>query len=236
MPRSFLRLKHVFLPSLMTCRRFQRSHFLFVHSLASVASEGVVSGLRVVRDPLNFNFNSAYASDACSVSKMVVPSVAFLLAGLSLVQAFPFSDADALYGLQTRASSLVNCLYSKNVPISLSSSSNFAQLAEPYNLRLPYTPAAIALPTTPQHVSDAVLCASQAGTKVQAKSGGHSYASYSSGGQDGSLMIDLQSFQNISVDQSTGIAQVGGGVRLGNLALALHSQGGRALPHGTCPG
>jgi len=34
---------------------------------------------------------------------------------------------------------------------------------------------------------------------------------------------------------ATGIAAVGGGTRLGNMALGLYSQGQRALPHGTCP-
>lgn len=34
----------------------------------------------------------------------------------------------------------------------------------------------------------------------------------------------------------TGVATVGGGVRLGNLALGIYAQGERALPHGTCPG
>lgn len=33
-----------------------------------------------------------------------------------------------------------------------------------------------------------------------------------------------------------GIATVGAGVRLGNLALGVFAQGERALPHGVCPG
>ena len=133
------------------------------------------------------------------------------------------------------ASGLTDCLSGKNVPISLVSSSNFPQLSKPYNLRLPYTPAVIVLPTTTQHVSDAVTCAGQNSVKVQARGGGHSYASFSLGGQSGSMMIDLSSFQNISLDANN-IAKVGGGLRLGNLALGLYNQGQRALPHGTCPG
>lgn len=35
---------------------------------------------------------------------------------------------------------------------------------------------------------------------------------------------------------ATKIAKIGTGQRLGNVALALFNQGGRALPHGTCPG
>ncbi|ORY17984.1 hypothetical protein BCR34DRAFT_621631 [Clohesyomyces aquaticus] len=131
---------------------------------------------------------------------------------------------------------LSDCLNGKSVPVSWVSSPNYAGLAAPYNLRLPYKPVVIVIPTTAQHVQDAVTCAAKAGVKVQAKSGGHSYSSYSSGGKDGSMMIDLQSMQNIKLDTATGIVTVGGGVRLGNLAQGIYDQGQRALPHGTCPG
>ncbi|KAL8660713.1 MAG: hypothetical protein Q9202_006293 [Teloschistes flavicans] len=133
------------------------------------------------------------------------------------------------------AATLSDCLAKKNVPIRLTSSSDFGALAKPYNLRLPYTPAVIVLPTTTRHVSDAVVCAGQNNVKVQARSGGHSYASFSLGGQSGSMVIDLESFQTIKVDANK-VATVGGGVRLGNLALGIYNQSQRALPHGTCPG
>lgn len=70
--------------------------------------------------------------------------------------------------------SLADCLAQAKVPVSLPSSSSYPDLAEPYNLRLQYQPAAIVLPTTTQHVSSAVLCAAASEVKVQAKSGGHS--------------------------------------------------------------
>ena len=127
------------------------------------------------------------------------------------------------------------CIASKNVPVNYAASATYNQLAKPYNLRLPYSPAAIVIPTNQQQVSDAVICAAKNNLKVQARSGGHSYASYSTGGKDGSIVIDLQSFQGISVD-AHGIAKVGGGVRLGNLALGLYNQARRAISHGTCPG
>lgn len=132
-------------------------------------------------------------------------------------------------------STLQDCLAAKNVPVFFASSSGFFQLAQPYNLRLPYTPAVIVVPTRTQHIIDAVLCASENNVKVQARSGGHSYASYSSGGQNGSMVIDLENFQITSVG-ADGIAQVGGGVRLGDMALSIYNQSQRALPHGTCPG
>lgn len=173
-----------------------------------------------------------------------------LLALASVALSKPLSE-DALLGpLLKRAltpdpttappptsSNLEDCLTGKAVPIRLISSPDFSTLVQPFNLRLPYTPAVVVLPTTTQHVSDAVLCAGQNGVKVQAKSGGHSYASFSSGGQSGSMIIDLRSFQDISLD-ANGIAKVGAGVRLGNLALGIYNTNDakRALPHGTCPG
>ena len=45
----------------------------------------------------------------------------------------------------------------------------------------------------------------------------------------------METFQTINV-ASSGIAKVGGGVRLGNLATALYNNGKRATSHGTCPG
>ena len=135
------------------------------------------------------------------------------------------------------SSTLGDCLTAKTVPIRLISSPDFSTLVQPFNLRLPYTPAVVVLPTTTQHVSDAVVCAGKNDVKVQAKSGGHSYASFSSGGQSGSMIIDLRNFQDISLD-ANGIAKVGAGVRLGNLALGIYNNNNakRALPHGTCPG
>lgn len=69
----------------------------------------------------------------------------------------------------TGTSTLADCLGSKNVPVSFITSSNFQQLSKPYNLRLPYTPAVIVLPTTTKHVSDAVLCAAKSKVKVQVR-------------------------------------------------------------------
>ncbi|KAH6613036.1 hypothetical protein C7974DRAFT_444512 [Boeremia exigua] len=128
------------------------------------------------------------------------------------------------------------CLARKAVPTSLNSSSDWISLTTAYNLRLQYTPDAVALPTSHQQVSDSVLCAATAGVKVKARSGGHSYGSFSLGGKNNSLVVDLRNFNNVSLDTSTGIATVGGGVRLGNLGLGIFEQGRRALPHGTFPG
>lgn len=49
------------------------------------------------------------------------------------------------------------------------------------------------------------------------------------------MVISLESFQTVAVD-SKGVAQVGGGARLGNIATGIYNQSKRALPHGVCPG
>ena len=51
---------------------------------------------------------------------------------------------------------------------------------------------------------------------------------------DGSVIIDMSNFVQISVDPTTFTATIGPGNRLGDVALSLNNAG-RALPHGTCP-
>jgi FAD/FMN-containing dehydrogenase len=149
----------------------------------------------------------------------------------------PSANGKAVAADSTRASPLAKCLAEKNVPFKLPGDIGFDELAEAYNVRLQYTPAVIVIPEHEkyvQHIQDAVLCAAQHGLKVQARGGGHSYASFSLGGQDGSMVIDLQALQDVTVfDGHT--AKVGAGALLGNVALALYNHSGRALAHGTCP-
>lgn len=165
---------------------------------------------------------------------MTFPAFLLLLFLASTVHSIPVVN-DSSPDVKT-AFNVQGCLNTGNVPYRVQSSYDFSQYASPYNTRLPYKPAVIVLPITTQHLSSAVVCAGQASLKVQAKSGGHSYASYSLGGQDGSMVIDMESFQNITVDPATQIASIGTGVRLGNVAIGVYNQGKRALPHGTCPG
>ncbi|KAH8598139.1 carbohydrate-binding module family 18 protein [Bisporella sp. PMI_857] len=134
------------------------------------------------------------------------------------------------------------CLKAHHVPYQTRTSSfgisdhnNWTVLTTPYNRRITWEPAIVTLPFTPQQVSRSVTCAAAAGLKIQAKSGGHSYASFSNGGQDGSLIVNMQNFNTINLNEDH-IAKVGAGVRLGNLDLELYDQGKRALPHGVCPG
>ncbi|MCJ1250886.1 hypothetical protein MMC30_008114 [Trapelia coarctata] len=128
------------------------------------------------------------------------------------------------------------CLTTSNVLFASPLDESYAAEYEPYNLRLQYKPIAIAYPTTEDQVSLTVSCAASCGVKVQAKSGGQSFASYSSGGQDGSIVVDLRYLNSISLDPSTNIATVGGGARIGNLAVAIQNAGNRALPLSASPG
>ncbi|KAF8610254.1 FAD-binding domain-containing protein [Ceratobasidium sp. AG-I] len=102
------------------------------------------------------------------------------------------------------------------------------------NLRLVYRPAAITYPKTPQDVQKYVKCGAKYGVAVVARSGGHSYASYGAGGQDGSLVIDVANMTAATVAAS-GKAKIQTGNRLGDIAQKLWDNGQRVLPHGVCP-
>ncbi|KAH8161793.1 hypothetical protein CIB48_g6455 [Xylaria polymorpha] len=105
-----------------------------------------------------------------------------------------------------------------------------------YNLDLPVTPIAVTRPETAEDVSGFVKCAATNNVKVQAKSGGHSYANYGLGGEDGALAIDLLKMQDFSMDTKTWQATIGGGTKLADVTKKLHDNGKRAISHGTCPG
>lgn len=136
--------------------------------------------------------------------------------------------------LVTRAD-IESCLTGAGVPIDVKGSADWTRDSAPFNLRVPYTPVAISVPTTVDHISKSVLCGKQLGVKVSAKSGGHSYASLGFGGEDGHLVVQLDRMYNVSLAEGN-IAVVQPGTRLGHLATELYSKYGRAIAHGTCPG
>ena len=129
-----------------------------------------------------------------------------------------------------------NCLVSNSVPSDTPGTAEWELDAAPFNVRMPFQPLSIAVPTTIEHIQAAVLCGAKAGVKVTAKCGGHSYANFGFGGEDGHLMIELDRMHNVTLDKATGIATVEGGSRLGHVATELYAQGKRGISHGTCPG
>lgn len=92
------------------------------------------------------------------------------------------------------------------------------------------------MPTTVPQVQGAVSCGVQFGYKINAKGGGHSYASHSLGAENGHLVIELDRMYNVTLNSTTKIAVVQAGARLGHVLTQLDSQGKRAFSTGTCPG
>ncbi|WQF76619.1 Putative berberine/berberine, FAD-binding domain, PCMH-type, FAD-binding, type PCMH, subdomain 2 [Colletotrichum destructivum] len=133
----------------------------------------------------------------------------------------------ALANSASTLDSLTSCLGAASVAVAPS-------IPIAYNIRLPYTPLAVAVPTTTAQISSAVKCGAQNGVSVSAKSGGHSYTSSSFGGEDGHLVINLDRMYAVKV-ATDGTAKVQAGARLGHVATELYKQGKRALSHGTCP-
>lgn len=126
--------------------------------------------------------------------------------------------------------------HSTPIPTLIRSSPSFPHRSCSYNRVFTNTPLAICTPTTTASVWHIVATASSLGHKVQARSGGHNYAGYSTGGQDGSVIVDMGSFDGVELGENSGcgiIARVGAGVRLGKLARELWEKGRRAVPHGT---
>ncbi|KAH8703282.1 putative glucooligosaccharide oxidase [Talaromyces proteolyticus] len=106
----------------------------------------------------------------------------------------------------------------------------------PYNLDHPVTPAAVTFPTSAEQVAAIVKCAAEADIKVQARSGGHSYANYGmTRGVDGAIVVNLKNFQQFSYDPRTQYATIGSGTLLADVTKKLHDAGGRAMAHGTGP-
>jgi FAD/FMN-containing dehydrogenase len=130
---------------------------------------------------------------------------------------------------------LDDCLTCAGVPFNVRGSASWRKDVAPFNARLPYVPVAIAVPTEIAHIQDAVRCAAKVGVKASPKCGGHSYASFGLGGEDGHLVIELDRMKNVVVG-SDGIARIQAGARLGHVASELYAQGKRAIAHGTCPG
>lgn len=111
---------------------------------------------------------------------------------------------------------------------------DYSKFAAAYNQRFSYSPAAVVFPRDTEAVASAVKVAKDENLTVASRSGGHSYAAYGLGGANHVFVIDLKLINSVAVDKSTGQATIGAGVRIGDMAISLNNQGGRALPHGSC--
>src|ERR1700679_175322 len=93
-------------------------------------------------------------------------------------------------------------------------------------------PDAVARPVDLTDVRDAIRFCTEHSVDVRARSGGHSYAGYSTASRG--VVLDLRGLDRITVDQSSGTAIVGAGAQLIDVysALAAH---GLTVPGGSCP-
>ncbi|KAI0532584.1 FAD binding domain-containing protein [Xylaria digitata] len=131
---------------------------------------------------------------------------------------------------------LADCLAEAGTSIDELNSKDWEMDTRPFNSLLAYKPDVVAVPTTTEQIQSAVVCGAKWGYKVTPKCGGHSYASYGLGGEDGHLVIQLDRMFAVKLDTKTNIATAEAGTRLGHLAVELWAQGKRAISHGTCPG
>ena len=117
-------------------------------------------------------------------------------------------------------------------PVLRPGAPGFAMAARPNNLRYAnILPAGIARCRDSEDVRQAILWAGRNGVPIVARSGGHSYAGYST---TPGLMIDVSPINGVAVDGSTGVVRVGGGARNGHFYAAL-KRAGSAITHGRCP-
>lgn len=104
---------------------------------------------------------------------------------------------------------------------------------KPYNLAVDVSPAAVVRPNSTEDVAAVVRCAADNGVKVQARSGGHSYANFGLGTD--AVAVDLVNLRGYEMNETTWRATIGAGSTLGAVDDRLHETG-RAFAHGVCPG
>jgi hypothetical protein len=108
---------------------------------------------------------------------------------------------------------------------------SFAGIAQPWNLRFAeILPSAIARCLSSADVATCLLWAQANQVPVVARSGGHSYAGYST---TTGLMIDVSPISQVQYDAGSGLAQVGGGARNKDVYASLRPAG-TAVTHGRC--
>ncbi|KXT11234.1 hypothetical protein AC579_5555 [Pseudocercospora musae] len=113
------------------------------------------------------------------------------------------------------------------------SSSDYNTTAKSQNTIYNYQPSAILAPKSTAETASIISCLTSGEIKVSPFGGGHGYASYALGGQDGFVVVNTQHLNTININSAARTVEVGAGVKIGPLAKALAAQN-FALPHGTC--
>jgi FAD/FMN-containing dehydrogenase len=109
----------------------------------------------------------------------------------------------------------------------------FISAAHVYNPRFDRVlPTAVARPLDAVDVQNAIRFTVSRNVAVRARSGGHSYAGYST--LSGGVVLDLRRLNSITVDKRAGTATVGAGAQLIDVYVGL-ARAGATLPAGSCP-
>jgi len=109
----------------------------------------------------------------------------------------------------------------------------FDAIADVFNTRFDHVrPRAVARPVDGLDVRDAVRFTAARGVRVRARSGGHSYAGYSTLA-DG-IVLDLRRLNAVRFDKPSGLVTVGAGAQLIDLYAGLAPHG-VVVPGGSCP-
>ena len=109
----------------------------------------------------------------------------------------------------------------------------FADVAHVFNTRFDHVlPDAVARPINSPDVRDAIRFTVAHGVAVRARSGGHSYAGYST--LAGGVGLDLRKLNWVNFDSTAGTATIGAGAQLIDVYAGL-AKHGATLPGGTCP-
>ena len=110
---------------------------------------------------------------------------------------------------------------------------SFAAVAHVFNMRFDHIrPQAVARPVDGTDVRDAVRFTAARGVRVRARSGGHSYAGYST--LANGIVLDLRRLNAVHFDKPSGLVTVGAGAQLIDLYAGLAPHG-VAVPGGSCP-
>ncbi len=118
-------------------------------------------------------------------------------------------------------------------PVFTPSSRGYAAAARIYNeLFDGVRPQAVARPVDARDLQAAVRWCIGHDVRLRSRSGGHSYAGYSTT-SDG-VVLDLRSVRGVSVDRRAGTANVGAGAQLIDVLAGLAGHGA-TLPTGSCP-
>jgi FAD/FMN-containing dehydrogenase len=112
-------------------------------------------------------------------------------------------------------------------------SPGFAAAAHVYNERFDHVlPSLVARPLDTADVQAAVRWAAAKDMAVRARSGGHSYAGYST--LPKGIVLDLRNVRSVEVDHGAGTASIGAGAQLIDVYAALAAHGA-TIPAGSCP-